>query len=231
MNKINKNNKFMASRSLKTDRFERYDKKGKEAFTFAELMVSLVIIAIITALLYPTIAEISPNNNKQLFKSAYKTVELIVEDIITASPSGEIPTTGTATQNLCNEFKNRLNSVKFDHGGTQDGCGSTPYLLQTSNGMRWYFQNYTDPDFTIYVDVNAANNGGSYASMACDDCTTAAVEDPAGTDAPNSVWATGCFRSKNPTVRDTFKIKINKNGKVDMNGDTVGSRHLRDEDS
>ena len=39
-----------------------------KAFTFAELMISLVIISVITVILYPTISDLAPNNNKFLFK-------------------------------------------------------------------------------------------------------------------------------------------------------------------
>ena len=199
-------------------------------------MVSLVIIAVITALLYPTIAEISPNNNKQLYRSAYKTVELTVQDIITSN------TTFSTPHDLCVAFKDRLNTVGWSGsapatGGMPDsyqGCGDSGAAeeIHTSNGMRWWFQNHSDGKHTIYIDVNASNNGNNFTSQQCDSgCASGQMTDPANFCNGNSseLWKTGCFRVNNSTTRDTFKIQIEDNGKVISDCDSIGARHLRDE--
>ena len=214
------------------------------AFTFAELMVSLVIIAVITALLYPTITELSPNNNKQLFRSAYKTVELTVQDIITSPINSANRDAFGSTEDFCLAFKDRLNTVGWAGvapatGGaapSYSGCDAgQPMELRTSNGMRWWFQNYTPGNpgvHTIYVDVNASNNSSNFTSQACGtdvgQCN-GDLADPTTAPTLPTVWPTGSFRINNSTMRDTFKIQVRTDGKVIIDNDTVGASHLRDE--
>lgn len=193
----------------------KYKYNRKKGFTFAELMVSLVIISVITALLYPTISDLAPNNNKQLFKSAYKTVELTIQDIVATNEDTSSP------KKLCEAFKKRLNTVAISTGGSySEGCAAAGnQLLQTSNGMRWYFASFASDIHTIYIDVNASNNGDSYNSVANSG-------DPSD---PTTVWTKGCFRNNDNVARDTFLIKIHTNGKVSANDDTVAGSHLRDD--
>ena len=183
----------------------KFKSKG---FTFAELMVSLVIISVITALLYPTISELAPNNNKHLFKSAYRTVEMIVSEIVNASDTGVLP---ASTSDLCKKFESKLNTL------SDTNCNAETPQLYTSNGMRWAFTDYSNNTFTIYIDVNASNN--KHANMDCD----AAIKD---------LWTTGCFRTNNDISRDTFQIQINNNGKVSVDSneakEPVGARHLKE---
>jgi len=153
--------------------------KLSKAFTFAELMISLVIIAVITVILYPTIADLAPNNNKVLFKSTYKTIETIVSEISTSSEipfftatSSNVTNADMATACMCHEFEDRLNTI-IPNNGT--GCAPSPtacpngqtYIrttggnntFVTTNGVRWAFQyNTADNTFDILVDVNASNN-------------------------------------------------------------------------
>lgn len=173
----------------------------KKAFTFAELMISLVVIAIITAILYPTVSELSPNNNKQLFKSAYKTIELVVSEI---TASGDVP---AGAADLCKAFKSRLNFVPrsgVTDDGVEDVCASDNQF-QTSNGMRWAFL----ADGVVVVDVNATNN---QTTSACEETTV------------KGIWASGSFCGGD-IVQDSFAIEINSNGKVEV-ASSVGRRHL-----
>lgn len=138
----------------------------KKGFTFAELMISLVVIAVITAILYPTIAELAPNNNKHLFKSAYKTLEMVISEVVNdpnASPNGII-----GEQELCINIASKLNTK----GATPDKVlcakaypvdAANPSFV-TTNGMRWFVSHKSGNKFTITVDVNASNNnvGGGY---------------------------------------------------------------------
>lgn len=211
------------------------------AFTFAELMVSLVIIAVITALLYPTITELSPNNNKQLFRSAYKTVELTVQDIITSPINSANRDAFGSSADLCLAFKDRLNTVGWsgvapstgEAAPSYSGCDNgRPMELRTSNGMRWWFQYYKDGVHTIYVDVNASNNSSNFESQACGAAAgqcNGDLADPTTAPTLSTVWPNGSFRVNNSTMRDTFKIQIRTDGKVIIDNDTVGASHLRDE--
>jgi len=159
---------------------------NKKGITFAELMISLVVISVIAAVLYPTIAQFTPNSNKPLFKSAYSTLSSVLFEITNSYPSGRLPTVypiiykndkGTdvnVTYPLCVEFCEVANVLPEDESYDctvlcADG------IITTTNGMRWrigLFDTYPSPNydlmaggvtnvsnvFRIFVDVNAANN-------------------------------------------------------------------------
>ncbi len=141
-------------------------KNTKSAFTFAELMISLVVIAVLSAILYPTIAQFTPNSNKPLFKSAYKTLNEVLTEIINDQPNGQLGTyiesgASEGTWNvginsarwLCTRFCEKANVIMpLKADGTpettcDDACANTVNnkpadLITTSNGMRWRFMGY-----------------------------------------------------------------------------------------
>jgi len=181
-----------------------------KAFTFAELMISLVVIAVITAILYPTISDLTPNNNKQLFKSAYKTIEMTVSEIMNSSNPPAITTSATT---CCTSFETYLNTV----GGTH-ACSSGSYSpsLQTSNGMIWKFE-IQNSKCRVWVDVNASNNKVAGTTM-----SSASSLVPTLTSSNTGVFYTG-----DQTTQDTFYVDIAKNGKITIN-DAVAMEHLLD---
>ena len=141
-------------------------KNTKSAFTFAELMISLVVIAVLSAILYPTIAQFTPNSNKPLFKSAYKTLNEVLTEIINDQPNGQLGTyiesgANEGTWNvginsarwLCVRFCEKANVIMpLKADGTPEttcngACTNTQNnkpadLITTSNGMRWRFMRY-----------------------------------------------------------------------------------------
>lgn len=159
----------------------------KNAFTFAELMISLVVISVLCAILYPMIAQFTPNSNKPLFKAAYRTLIEVLAELTADSISGEleiVAENGTRSSiatgaELCTVFCDKTNTVPLQTGGTSTApvfeasdCATqcADQIITTTNGMRWHFGNYAtyrDPMdnatnvanvFKIYVDVNASNN-------------------------------------------------------------------------
>ena len=156
----------------------------KKGFTFAELMISLVVIAVISAILYPTIAQFTPNANKPLFKSAYKTLTSILYEIINSEPSGLIPQgnlsyeetdedgniTTKNCSNLCFAFCEKANVMQHENNNNSCEKLCQNNTLTTTNGMRWKFDDYKEYTiytssgtskinaYRIYVDVNASNN-------------------------------------------------------------------------
>ncbi len=203
----------------------------KKGFTFAELMISLVIIAVITAILYPTISELAPNNNKHLFKSAYKTIEMVISDINNDNTINVFPTTAN---DMCDKFSAKLNLSTNNSNSCQANNTNTPVKdkdgnvlkddkgndvtevtnlknsFQTTNGMRWYFDESADPaGVKIYIDVNASNNK---------------------TDSKDSItnsWKQGSFGG-NTTIQDTFFVIVDNQGRI-ISIDSVGRQHLLDE--
>ena len=130
----------------------------KKAFTFAELMISLVVISVITAILYPTIADLGINENKALFKSAYRSMSLALAEVMNDPPSAG-DREGCVPNNLCERMRDKMNVT------TETQCLNNK--LVTTNGMRWYIPNNTgcnidncrtNCQFIIAVDVASSNN-------------------------------------------------------------------------
>lgn len=153
----------------------------KKAFTFAELMISLVVISVLSAILYPMIAQFTPNSNKPLFKSAYRVLTDVLAELTANSTTGELDTTYTELNSntnknesktgkkLCMDFCSKVNTIPDSVGDTcTTQCDDQ--IIITTNGMRWYFGDngtYNDPIdgatananvFQLFVDVNASNN-------------------------------------------------------------------------
>ncbi len=130
----------------------------KKGFTFAELMISLVIISVISAILYPTIADLAPNENAALFRSAYRSMSIALSEVMNDTSDGAVPT------DLCPKLAAKLNvrNNACPPLGTP-GAGT----FTTSNGMRWYVSDTSACALTpnhdscfpiIIIDVAASNN-------------------------------------------------------------------------
>ena len=139
---------------------------------------------------------------------------MVVSDAVNASTDGEISQTAAG---LCKEFNDRLNV-------TSGSCSGTVAFIQTSNGVRWAFVN----NGTIIVDVNASNNtvnnsiDGTEAN--CGALLTGALIDE--DDLPYTFGPTGINISANSRTRDTFCVKVKKEGIINTL-DSVGMNHLQ----
>ena len=157
----------------------KFNKKG---FTFAELMVSILIISIITAVLVPVVMEITPDNNKHLFRSAYKITETVISELINEQTTAGFELNGEVInlQKFCTSFSNKVNIVNQRQIRTNNvlsNCGTTPNCAQdavytaatcpnftTTNGMRWYLSS-NGTGVRIQVDVNGARKGENLAAV------------------------------------------------------------------
>ncbi|MCQ2957376.1 MAG: prepilin-type N-terminal cleavage/methylation domain-containing protein [Candidatus Gastranaerophilales bacterium] len=193
---------------------------NKKAFTFAELMISLVVIAVITLILYPTISDLAPNNNEYLFKSAYKTIEMVTSDIMNTPNQQTMPT--DTQQHFCEVFCNKLNTTIIS---PTDGNCSTCTSFITSNGMRWAFATSGGNGYVL-VDVNASNNKTNDETDDAKKITTTgfAYANPWNIPAANM----GMFRPnpEDTVVQDTFEIQITQLGKI-LIRDSVGTHHMQ----
>jgi prepilin-type N-terminal cleavage/methylation domain-containing protein len=146
----------------------------KKAFTLAEVLTTLAIIGVISAVLIPALFTSLPNNNKYLYKSAYKTVEEVVSELINDSSLYSVAADGfkntTDVGYFCNNFTSKINLI----GTTNCSASTTPSAgasgsssvvsFTTTNGMRWWgFYNdfnKTYPEYeNIWVDVDGVNKG------------------------------------------------------------------------
>ena len=222
----------------------------KKGFTFAELMISLLVISVLSAILYPTIAQFTPNANKPLFKSAYRTLTTVLSEILNESTTGDIPTENHA---FCEAFCGKANIIKAN---TADTCATlcANNTLTTSNGMRWYFSNRTIQNeedgsisiigFNIYVDVNASNNDLATVNESVANEGIADVpfigngvfyyydnSQAAGTGIYNTLPAAsppdGILNQDKLKAQDTFKFEIDNKGKITYIS-PAGWAHLSD---
>ncbi len=219
----------------------------KKAFTFAELMISLVVISVITAILYPTIADLGVNENEALFKSAYRSMSIALSEVINDTPNGIVP------NDLCTKMAEKLNVREQD-------CANN--YFKTANGMRWFVPNATgcpvNPNNctpNIIIDVAQSNNSveGDAGFQTDIDITggVAAGGGPGGADPPagnltprnvsnnttdfvqylypnaqdpQGIVGALADNANNKTV-DTFVFCINHSGQV-VGMDNAASAHL-----
>ncbi len=141
----------------------------KKGLSLGEMLVSLFILGVVSALTIPMITQTISNQNKPLFRSAFNNVNSVVNELIndiSIYPSGEF-----SNSTLCGNFFDKVNTI-----GTIDCTGpssapDTPNAI-TANGMKWYFfeKNFgtaTCPDgasgscIKISVDINGDKSPNS----------------------------------------------------------------------
>jgi len=161
--------------------------KNKYAFTFAELMISLLVISVLSAILYPTIAQFTPNANKPLFKAAYKNITSIIAEIVNEKPDGELPLCintdkvpvkanstcdnhSTSGEAICKAIclkSNVINTKDLDSDETtydsdtaqcETYCTSSRRVFTTTNGMRWAIEKH----------LNSSDNTFEYFTILVD---------------------------------------------------------------
>ena len=187
--------------------------KNKNAFTLAEVMVTLAVFGILAALLLPAIANVRPNKNKVMFRKAYYVAERMVFELV--NDEDFYPTQGETVgftntvlasylghtyegqDKFCGLFARKVNTTDDDEikcetvNSTPVGNGtySTPSFI-TTDGVAWYMpiSDFTDTE-TIYVDVNTDKE-------------------------PNCE-----FDSNNCKDPDIFEIKVEPDGKMLVEGE------------
>lgn len=176
----------------------------KKAFTLAEMLVTLSIIAVVAALTMPVIMNTNSSNLKALFKAAYTNTQVVVTELIndvSIYPSGEF-TDGT----LCSNFFSKVTTV-----GSYDCTGSTvvsdPNGI-TNNGMRWYG---LDANFSDCPTMNANLPAGNCIAVTVDvDGEGKGLNDPSASD----------------DSRDILKFYIYDTGKVTVPSGTQEYTYL-----
>ncbi len=174
-----------------------------KAFTLPEVMITLVVIGIISLMILGSIANISPDENKLLYKKTFYTLSEVVrtlandstkfnsDDMFKAEPLNA--GYNSAQEYFCHMVANSLNTLgEISCGGNED------WNFKLTNGVRIKGLNseFTDEDnnaltpetITICVDVN----GDKGPNEGCN-------------DGEQNSTATG---------RDQFRIRISYDGKV-----------------
>lgn len=152
--------------------------KDRNAFTLAEIMVTLAVFGVLAGLLLPSIANVRPNKSKVMFKKAYYVAERMVYELV--NDEDFYPSQGTTVgldntvmasylghsyegnAKFCELFARKVNTTNDDincdtahekpHG---NGSYSTPTFV-TTDGIAWYLPvNDFARTQTLYVDINS----------------------------------------------------------------------------
>ncbi len=140
------------------------------AFTLAEMIITLTVVAVIAALVIPVLINVKPDTNNILFRKAFYTFSEAVYAIVndTSLYTDDNPAFTAAAQNNSNICQNLTNMLSIT--GDQNICGDSSNDFGTipsftlSNGIAFFLPNAStisseDEKITIKVDVNGPNNG------------------------------------------------------------------------
>lgn len=192
------------------------------AFTFAELMITMVIIGVVTVMLITNLMSVTPDENALMYKKAFYSISEVVRTLTNDSTKfpdsenmfkAEITTDSDITEPeeyFCTQVANALNtlgniSCSTSRSGNSNITGSN-YDFKLSNGiliagLNQEFsnednKNITPDTITICVDVN----GDKEPNAGCAD------DDDA----------------RKSALRDQFRIRISFDGKVSTGSDEEG---------
>lgn len=140
-----------------------------KALTLTELVVALGVLAVLAAIMIPSMTGVITDKEKNKFKAVYNIIENTVSNMINNEilyPAGNLTNTQNS-QYFCNSFAASINTVTMlncvDHTGSLTGS-SKVIDFETSNGIQWAgfaSSNSTDTwPKTIYVDVDG-NDGAN----------------------------------------------------------------------
>jgi len=142
----------------------------KKGFSYGEMLMTIVIIGVISAITIPIISQTINDNIKPLYKSAFMNVETVVNELIndvSIYPSGEF-----ANNTFCSNFFAKVNTIGAVQC-TESFVSSPPDFPNavTTNGMKWYYMDdrFDDscPDgetgqcLKIQVDVNGSSGANT----------------------------------------------------------------------
>ena len=173
--------------------------KKINAFTLAEVMVTLAVFGILAALLLPAIANVRPNKSKAMFKKAYYVAERMVFELV--NDEDFYPTAGDtvgfantvmasylgqtyggeaeadAKKKFCMLFARKVNTtndavncIAANSTPTGGGTYKAPSLM-TTDGVAWYLPiSKFENTETLYVDVNNVKTPNcAYNAATCKD--------------------------------------------------------------
>lgn len=135
----------------------------KKGFSLSEIMISLAIIGVISAITLPLIYSVGSDTNGYLYKKAFQLTETVVSDLINNTmlyPSGNFVSSNSTL--FCFNFANELNTIG-PVNCTSSSIGSYSPNFKTSNGMAWFgLENGSfSSNMTIDVDVDGANKSSN----------------------------------------------------------------------
>lgn len=217
--------------------------KNKFGFTLSEVLISLTIIAVVGAVLIPSVTSMVPDKNKVMLKKAYAVLEQAIHDLINDDvnyPYAKTYTVGSvlyhrgfnyvdATSNgsinkfcyLLSDSLNTVGAVTCPDTNTKPLISNTSFT--TSDGVLWRinvtaFFGMDDTDKTIPDNVTIqfpldASSGTSYDTKVIID-TNGSAGSNCSDDANAAAYGlTSCAGGKVP---DTFIFGIRYDGNIQI---------------
>lgn len=190
--------------------FEQKNNNLKRAFTLSELLISLGIIGILTAILMPIFFSLAPDQNTLMAKRAFYTTETVISDLLNdphCYPSilASAGLDDGIGYDKCEKYagqpessENKLITLftdKLDLKGTVNGT-----TFNTKDGMTWTFSNFKF----------ATANPNSYALLTVD------VNGDKEPNCGQSDKSGECADSNRKSGFDRFTMKIYARGKVEI---------------
>lgn len=199
--------------TFKTSRFTT------QAFTLAEVLITLVVLGVLASTLIPTIKAMIPDKNRVMFKKAYSVIENAVTNMVndeTYYPASELgtdtngisvmrgfnyTTTSLSYNKFCYLFFDNLNTVSGGVTYCPAATGQTSNWTISNDGIRWQMYvgsfplNPADYSTTITMDVNGSTSPN---------CSEDGLSNPT---------ISACVSG---TLPDTFQIGIRYDGKLNV---------------
>lgn len=189
--------------------------KVKKAFTMAEVLITLAILAIIAAFIIPILIETTPNENRILYKKMFHEIATGVQNLINdnskyAEPKAGFLTPMDETKGFCDEFVamiNTVGNVDCTASAAPSNGDKTGYNFITTNGAKlWGFGG------TAFASGTGA--GCTAEPKDGDTCYITVYIDTNGDAGPNRLATAGDYDA------DRFKMRLYASGKVATGPDT-----------
>lgn len=172
--------------------------ENKKAFSLAEVLICLSVIAVIYAVMTPIMSKYMPKERKVLLKKAYVTVEKVIDRMINDDVAypyvkqgfdhTEATTQSAGYDKFCYYFIDSMNTVSFTYKNA-DNSGTCS--AKTSDGVSWLVDN-----------VDPASYGGYSRKI---------TVDVNGDKAPNCIYnASTCGEP------DKFEVLVRRDGKLNL---------------
>ncbi len=141
----------------------------KKGFTLSESLISIAIIGVISAILIPILNNVTPDQDRVLYKKAMYTMQ---NAVATAINDNTIPSSNTSAYwagdevtatDFCTNISNTMNVVGSVNCSIT-GDASNPNFVATNGSKWWGLGNHkfttsgANQTADVYVDVNG--NGG-----------------------------------------------------------------------
>lgn len=197
---------------------------SKKGFTLSEVMITLGLIGVLSAILIPTVTKITPSNNKVMLRKANYTLQKTISTMINDDTNYPPDQTGTSTDTPPATVERGFNYTAIPTGsnvptGNNKFCYLFTQSLNTVEtvdctvGSTWAFSTTDGILWTVY-STGFNLNAGDFSS-------TLVTVDVNGAKTPN------CNEDglSNPTVSacvgtkidpDTFQFGIRYDGKIQV---------------